>query len=432
MTLNHHTLTYLPLDQIKVNPSNPRKHSHAQVRALARSIEAFGFNAPVLVDGKKMLIAGHGRLEAARMLKMPQVPVIALDDLNEHQAKAYMLADNKLTDRSSWNEPLLAAHLKELSELSTDFEIEATGFEAPEIDLRILSLDESDVDDEDEFEVAAGPAVTRSGDVWFLDDHILCCGDSLEPASYECFPAGTKAAMVFADAPYNIPINGHVSGLGRIKHREFAQASGEMSVQAFTDFLSRAMSQAAQFSAVGALHFWCMDWRHVQEVLTAGVASAMEHLNLCVWAKTNGGMGGLYRSRHELVFVFRNGSTPHTNNVQLGRFGRNRTNVWNYPGANVPSGGKALKYHPTPKPVALVADAILDCTVRGEGVLDPFLGSGTTLLACHRTGRRLFGIELDPLYVDTAVERWQKKTGRNARLPGGQSFAEAKSSRGAE
>jgi DNA modification methylase len=417
--------------QIRPNGRNPRKHSRAQIRALANSIKTFGFNAPILVDQHKQVVAGHGRLEAAKLLNLQAVPTITLNDLTDAQATAYMLADNKLTDRSSWDEPLLAAHLQELSRLSLDFDITATGFEIPEIDLRILSLDDEATDTADDFEVVKGLPVSRLGDIWHLGGHIIRCGSSLEPESFDAFPTRVRAAAVFADPPYNVPINGHVSGRGKNKHREFLQAFGEMTKEGFTDFLTKAIARSKERSIDGAVHFWCMDFRHMGEMLAAQINTKMDLLNLCVWAKTNGGMGTFYRSQHELIFVFRNGQTPHRNNVQLGRFGRNRTNVWHYPGANVRSSGDSLQYHPTPKPIALVADALLDCTASGDHVLDPFLGSGTTLLAAHRTGRKCLGVELDPIYVDTAICRWQKMTGHTARLSGGQTFAEAKVERSA-
>jgi DNA modification methylase len=427
MTDKLRSITYLPPEEVKPNPQNPRKHGRAQLRALAKSIEAFGFNAPILVDRKKTILAGHGRLEAAKLLNLTVVPVICLNDLSEHEALAYMLADNKLSERSSWDEPLLAAHLKELSDLSVGFDLEATGFEVPEIDLRILSLEAETVDAADDFEVFNAPPVSRAGDVWKADEHVLCCGSSLEASVYEHFPALAKT--VFTDPPYNVPIAGHVSGLGKIKHREFAQASGEMSQAAFTSFLRTVISLAKDRSTKDAIQYWCMDWRHTQELQSSASANGMTLINLCVWVKTNGGMGSLYRSRHELVFVFRNGSGQHQNNVQLGRFGRNRTNVWHYPGANIRTKDNALQHHPTPKPIALVADAIQDCTDRGDYVLDPFIGSGTTLLAAQRTGRKCLGIELDPAYVDTAIARWQKMTKREAQLSTGQSFSEVMAER---
>jgi DNA modification methylase len=359
-------------------------------------------------------VAGHGWIEAAKLLGLSEAPVICLEDLTEAQATAYMIADNRLTDLSSWDDDAVAVHLKELSDLALDFDIEATGFELPEIDLRIESLEPAnDKDDADGFDIAKGPAVSCAGDVWRLGEHRLLCGSALEPASYVTLLGGQLAAVAITDAPYNVKIDGHVSGKGAIKHREFAMASGEMGEAEFTRFLTIALGLAGAHTVPGAIIDAFMDWRHMGEMLAAGRANGFDLLNLCVWVKTNGGMGSLYRSKHELVFVFRNGNAPHKNNIQLGRFGRNRTNVWSYAGANVrPRSGKEdpLALHPTVKPVMLVADAIRDSTARGDIVLDPFLGSGTTILAAERTGRRGYGIELDPLYVDTAVGRWQQLT----------------------
>lgn len=337
-----------------------------------------------------------------------------------------MLADNKLTDRSSWDDAALAARLKELTELAIDFEVEDVGFELPEIDFRIQSLDAADeLDQVDEFQLSSGPAVSRPGDLWILGDHRVFCGSALEASAYDVLLEGAKAA-VFADPPYNVKIDGHVCGSGAIRHREFAMASGEMTKEEFARFLNSMLDLIGAHADPGSVIYACMDWRHMGEMLGAGRAASFDLLNLCVWVKSNGGMGSLYRSRYELVFVFRNGKEQHRNNVQLGRFGRNRTNVWNYAGANgLPRKGRkrALELHPTVKPIALVSDALLDATKRGDAVLDTFCGSGATILAAERTGRRGFGIEIDPLYVDTTIARWEKITRGQARHASGKSFA---------
>lgn len=420
-------LTLMAISELKPHPRNPRKHGRTQIRAIARSIEAFGFNAPILVDSHNRIVAGHGRLEAAKLIGYTRVPVVCLDHLSEPQARAYMLADNKLTDRSSWDETVVAMSLKELSALSLDFEVEATGFELPEIDLRIQSLEEpDDTDKADEFSLASGPAVSRPGDLWLLDKHRLYCGSALDASVYDVVLGEERAAAVFTDPPYNVKIDGNVSGSGAIKHREFAMASGEMTEVEFTGFIANSLEFMVANTRPGAVLYAFMDWRHMGEILAAGRATGCELLNLCIWVKSNGGMGSLYRSRHELVFVFRNGKQTHLNNVQLGRFGRNRTNVWHYPGANAfPRRGRKspLELHPTVKPIALVADAIRDSTNRGDIVLDPFLGSGTTILAAERTGRRCYGIELDPIYVDTAIQRWQRLSGKEPRHITGESYS---------
>jgi DNA modification methylase len=417
--------TLRAITDLTPNPRNPRKHTRAQVRAIARSIEAFGFNAPILIDKSGRIIAGHGRYEAALHLGLSHIPVVCLEHLSETKARAYMVADNALTDRSSWNDEALALHLKELTELALDFEIEAIGFEPPEVDLLIQSLDTTPEDAADTFEVAAGPVVSKPGDLWLLDSHRLCCGSALDEAAYSAVLAGETAAAVFTDPPYNVKINGHASGKGKVAHPEFPMASGEMTEAEFTDFLHQVFGHLRVRCRDGALIYTCMDWRHMGELLTAARGAGLELLNLCVWAKTNGGMGTLYRSRHELVFVLKNGEAPYLNNIQLGRFGRNRSNVWNYPGANTFSrtkGRPRLDLHPTAKPIALVADAIMDCTERNDIVLDGFVGSGTTIIAAERTGRRCYGIELDPRYVDTAIRRWQKFTDRKAQNDQGQTF----------
>jgi DNA modification methylase len=425
---------YVPLASILPNPTNPRRHSRQQINALAHSIQAFGFNAPILIDRENRILAGHGRLEAAGLIGLEEVPVIRLEHLTEQQAKAYMLADNKLTDRSGWDDAKVAIILKDLSEMALEFEIEATGFETAEIDLRIQSLDPSEdvTDSADEFEGSAGPPVSRLADLWRLGPHSLLCGSSLDSHAYGVLLSGEKASAVFTDPPYNVPMKGHAGGKGRRQHREFPMASGEMTQEGFRRFLEDALGLAAAHSVEEAISFACMDWRHSPEIQGAIGGIGCEILNVCVWVKTNGGLGSLYRSQHEFVFVYGRAGVPHINNVQLGKFGRNRTNVWNYPGMNSFARRgriRGLDMHPTLKPIAMVSDAILDVTRRGDIVLDPFCGSGTTILAAERTGRRAYAIELDPGYVDTAVERWQRMTGQSAVHATGKTFDEMRSER---
>lgn len=415
------TVIYRRIDELKLDPRNPRSHSAKQIKQLANSIRTFGFNVPVLVDPNLNVVAGHGRLLACRQLGWDKVPTIELGHLSAVQAKAYLIADNRLSETSEWDDRLLAKELKELSVLDLDFDLGVIGFEMAEIDLRIQSLDTvepAEQDVADEVPQIVGSAVSQLGQVWRLGDHRVLCGSALDKAAYADLLQGSLVDFVFIDPPYNVPIQGHVSGNGAVQHREFAMASGEMSKAEFTAFLDAVFALLAEFSCQGSVHDVCMDWRHLAELLTAGEARYSDLLNLCVWAKDNGGLGSLYRSQHELVLVFKNGTAPHCNNVQLGKFGRNRTNVWKYPGVNNfgrgSEEGNLLAMHPTVKPVALVADAILDCSNRGDLVFDVFLGSGSTLMACERTGRRCRGIEIDPIYVDTAIRRWQKYTGGTA------------------
>src|SRR5215831_8161737 len=320
-------IVYKDPGQLKPRAKNPRTHTRRQIRQIAASITEFGFINPVLIDGAGGIIAGHGRVEAAKLLGMSDVPTLRVDHLTPAQIRAYVIADNKLAENAGWDRALLALELQELS-VHLDFDVAITGFETAEIDLNEDSPD--DADEVPEIDRSA-PAVSRPGDLWQIGDHHLLCGDSLKTESYMTLLGGQTAQMVFTDPPYNVVIDGHVSGLGKVKHREFAMASGEMSTQEFTQFLKTVLMRLAEFSSDGSLHFICMDWRHMRELLDAAAKPYSEVKNLCVWSKTNAGMGSLYRSQHELIFVFKNGRAPHINNVELGRFGRNRTNVWQYP-----------------------------------------------------------------------------------------------------
>jgi DNA modification methylase len=414
-------VVYRPIGELKLEPRNPRAHSTRQIRQIARSIETFSFCVPVLVDATLKVVAGHGRVAAARVLGLNEVPTIRLEHLSEAQARAFMIADNRLTENSTWDDHLLAEQLQELSLMELDFSVEVTGFEMAEIDLRIegLSLEPGGDDPADAIPTShEGTPVSRAGDQWELGPHRICCGSALDEGAYAALMRGTKAAAIIADPPYNIPIDGNVTGLGSLRHREFVMGAGEMSEQEFIAFLSRACMLLARNSTEGAFHYIFIDWRHLGELLAAGRTAYRELKNICVWVKSNAGMGSLYRSQHELILVFKHGRGPHRNNIELGRFGRNRTNVWNYPGANsfARAGGEGnlLALHPTVKPTAMIADAIMDCTARGDIVLDGFLGSGTTVIAAELTGRRCYGLELDPLYVDTVVRRWQAYTSANA------------------
>jgi DNA modification methylase len=403
----HLTVVYRLIESLKLNPANARRHTKKQIRQIAKSIRTFGFKVPILIDRYGNVICGHRRLLAAHELGLSEVPTLCLEHLTAAQISAFTIADNRLTEISTWDDRLLAERLKDLSLISLDFDIEVIGFEMGEIDLRILSLEEKPDPTDDPAdalpELSAGPPISKRGDLWQFDHHCVFCGNATDHADFATLMGEERATVVFTDPPYNVPIAGHASGLGAIHHRPFPMASGEMDKPAFIAFLAQACQNLGAFSIDGSLHFICMDWRHLYELLTAGQDVYDELKNLCVWVKDNGGMGSLYRSRHELIFVFKHGRNGHRNNVQLGQFGRNRSNVWHYPGANSFSRhgeeGNLLALHPTVKPVAMVADAILDCSARGDIVLDPFLGSGTTVIAAERTGRRCYGMELDPRYA---------------------------------
>lgn len=427
----HLVVEYVPINQLKPYAGNPRIHSRQQIRQITRSLTKFGFITPVLVDEDYQIIAGHGRLLAAKELGLNVAPCICINHLSEVEKRAYLLADNKLCENAGWDPSLLRVELEYLSQI--DIDIELTGFSIPEID-ELLTLGNSG---ESEVPIPETPTpestVTRPDDVWQLGPHRLICGDCRERQVLERLTGHRKARLVITDPPYNVRINGHAGGLGRVQHREFAMASGEMSQEAFTTFLTDSLAQFARSSLDGALHYVFMDWRHIEELLSAAQAvyGAEAMMNLCVWRKSNGGMGSLYRSQHELVFVFKKGQIPHINNVELGKNGRYRTNVWDYVGVNTFGGDRdALALHPTAKPVRLIADAMLDASKRGDIVLDGFAGAGSTLLAAEHTGRIFRGIEIDPAYVDVTARRWCDHTGEPAiHAETGQSFDEMRATR---
>lgn len=425
-------ITELPIAELLPYFGNARVHSPKQISEIAASIQAFGFNNPVLIDGSGTIIAGHGRVTAAKQLGMDTVPCVRLEHLSEAQKRAYILADNRLAEKAGWDWEILKIELQHLCEVETEFDVTITGFEMAEIDLLLGGSAPADDPADVVPTVGEGPAVTRPGDLWSVGRHRLICGDATDPETVARLMEGERAQMVFTDPPYNVKIDGHVSGLGSRRHREFAVASGEMTPEAFTAFLARAFESLARSSCDGAIAFVCMDWRHLPEVLAAGGQAFTELKNICVWTKSNGGMGSLYRSQHEMVLVYKSGTRPHINNIELGRHGRYRTNVWAYPGANGFGAARDgdLAMHPTVKPVALVADAILDCSRPRGIVLDGFAGSGTTLVAAERTGRRGYGVELDPAYCDTILKRLEAVVGEEARLVAtGQTFAEVAADR---
>lgn len=405
------------------DPKNARRHNKRQENALDRSIRAFGFVSPILADASGMVIAGHARLAAARRLGMDRVPVVRLEYLSEAQARALMIADNRLTDMSNWDEAMLAENFRLLSVEGIALDIEATGFSIGEIDL-ILDppVVQPAVNDPDDAPVkeGVGPPVNRIGDVWRLGAdgrHRIACGSALDPALWAALMAGEKAAMSCSDVPYNVRIDGNVTGKGRYRHGEFVMASGEMGRDEFTDFLEAAFRQIAGKSMAGSLHYAFIDWRHLAEMQAAGEAAFSELKNVCVWDKGRSGLGSLYRSAHELIFVWKLGSGRHRNNVEMGRNGRDRANIWRYPGIagfRHSDEGDLLALHPTVKPVRMIADAMLDVTARGDIVIDAFMGSGTSVIAAERIGRRCFGMELDPSYVDTVIRRFEQHSGEAA------------------
>lgn len=429
-------IEYRPIASLKSHERKLRKHSAASIVKLMGSIREFGFALPLLVDTDSVLIVGEARLEAARRLGMTELPVITADQWSRAQVKAYRLADNRLAELGEWNNEELVLELSEILDMD-EVHLDSLGWETAEID-KLFDWNETGgcapADDPADAQMAPPEhPVTRPGDIWQLGKHRLMCASSLEAATWALLMDGKIAAMAFSDPPFNVPIDGHVCGLGKVKHAEFAQASGEMSKAEFTEFLTGHIGAMAGCIADGGLLYLCIDWRHMAEMSDAVAACGLALINVCVWNKSNGGMGSLYRSKYELVFVAKKGTAPHTNNVQLGKHGRYRTNVWDYAGINSFGAGRMddLASHPTVKPNALVADAIRDVTRAGEIVIDGFMGSGTTILAAERAKRVAYGIEIEPGYVDVAIKRWEKMTGEIAVLAStGQLFAEVAAERG--
>lgn len=404
-------LENIEIDQLKPYGNQARIHSPKQIDKIAASIDTFGFNSHILIDRKNRIICGNGRVAAAKQLGLSTVPAFRLDHLTKPQIRAYILADNQLATLSTWDNEILAIEFQELLAMDLDFDIDVIGFETAEIDLIIgeAALN-AQADDENTLPATLmETATSKLDDLWILDEHRLLCGNALEPEAYTALLGDIQAHMVFTDPPYNVPTRGHMGGKGRIRHREFIMAAGEMSDEEFRQFLKNNLGRLKEFTVNGAVLYICMDWRHLESLLAAGREAGLELINVCIWNKDNGGMGSFYRSKHEEVVVFRNGSKSHTNNVQLGKFGRNRTNVWDYPGVNTLRNGRMdeLALHPTVKPVDLVADAIMDASHRNDIILDPFCGSGTAIIAAQKTGRRAYCMELDPLYVDVAIRRYQ-------------------------
>lgn len=411
-----HQYRVIPLSNVRENPRNARTHSKKQIASIANSIRAAGFASPILVDEQNVLLAGHGRFEAAKLLGLDKIPAIVVEGLTEARKRALTLADNRIAQSAGWDRDKLVSELLELPEiLEVDgLDISVTGFEQAEIDGLIEDLGD-EAGGEDAAPEVQAHAVTKTGDLWVLGKHRLLCGDARKPDDLKRLLNGELAAAAFLDPPYNVKIAG-VVGRGSTKHREFAMASGEMSPSEFVRFLEESLSVASKYSRDGAVHYVCMDWRHIAELVRAGQTSYGDLLNIVAWVKSNAGQGSFYRSQHELIGVFRVGKAAHQNNIELGRHGRSRSNVWKYAGANTFRQGRMddLRDHPTVKPTALIADALKDCTRRGEVVLDTFCGSGSTLLAAEKVGRCGRGIEIDPRYVDVAIRRWQAFTGKDA------------------
>lgn len=405
--------------QIKSNPHNVRTHSKKQIELIAKSIEQLGFYGSIILDEEYRLLAGHARVAAAKTLGLEKIPAVIVSGLSDVKKRLLLLNDNKLVERGGYDRKALAIELQQLSPLLAEagLDFDLTGYEPVEIDTLFADHVDSENDPLDHVAPPSRTAVSCKGDVWLLHKHRLMCGDACQAADVGKLMVQERAALVITDPPFNRQIK-QVQGRGKTKHPEFLKASGEMTSRQFTRFLRTALALAAQYSISGSIHFAFMDWRHVGELLAAGAKVYAELKNVIVWVKTNAGQGSFYRSQHEFIFVYKNGEGEHVNNFGLGKHGRNRSNVWTYAGVNTFKAGRMdeLALHPTVKPVGLIADAMRDCSRRGDLVFDPFMGSGTTILAAERVGRRAYGLELDPRYVDVAIRRWQAYTKRDAVL----------------
>ncbi|MGB7370803.1 site-specific DNA-methyltransferase [Erythrobacter sp.] len=420
-------VVYLATTALTPNPRNPKEHPEKQVRMLASAIRESRTISPIFIDDDRMILAGHGRWLAAKQLGIEEVPTITVTFASDEAKRAFILADNRVGELGRWNDDLVQEELQALFEV--DFPLDSAGFTTADLEFSVVETPNAE---EVELPDPQTDAVTRRGDLWIIGDHRIICGDARDAGVWETLVASNLASMIFCDMPYNVPIDGFVSGKGVNRHREFAFASGEMTPAEFTAFMRAIMRNCTRFSKDGSIHYQCMDWRHIREILDAADGIYTEFKQLIVWNKEVGAMGTFYRNQHELVLVFKNGQEKHINNFGLGDTGRYRTNVVSYPGANVFRKGREadLAAHSTVKPTALVMDFLLDCSHRGDLVVDACLGSGTTLLAAEHTGRAGAGIEIDPLYVDTALKRVTAASGKSAVLAGdGRSFDEIAASR---
>ena len=429
---HHELIVWQRVNDLHPSPNNSRVHPEKQLTALAKSIARLGMSMPIMIDEEHRVIIGHGRLAAAAKLGWKRVPTIMRADLSESDKRALMIADNRLPEQAVWDMAILSGEFKAL--IDVQYDVELTGFSTGEIDILLDGKPTpSTTDSADEIDptIFAAKPVSRRGDLWLLGRHSVLCGDALSKDDYRQLMPTEAADLIVTDPPYNVKIMGHARGRGK-QHREFAMASGEMSDNEFECFLRTMTERLVAASVDGSIHYIFMDWRHLPSLLRSCASLYSDWKQLLVWNKSNAGQGSFYRSKHELIAVFKNGEKPHVNNFGLGTEGRYRANVLDYPGGSSldPRRRELQDLHPTVKPVALIADLIRDCSRRNGIVLDPFAGSGTILLAAERTGRVARAMEIDPQYVDVAVRRWELLTGKSATLVGdGRTFAEIESSR---
>ncbi|MCA0200480.1 MAG: site-specific DNA-methyltransferase [Proteobacteria bacterium] len=414
------------IEQLKPSSRNTRKHSRKQIKLLCEGYRKFGMMTPITIDISGEIICGHARYDAACQLSLKEVPVIVIRHLTEGSKRAYRIADNKIGDLSSFDEKALALEIKSLIEIDTSFKASDTGFDMVDVDLMIQSLEDVKIaSSADDMPAPHQLAISRRGERWVLGSHRLMCGDATNLDDCRALIADAQIRQVVTDPPYGCKIDGHVSGLGKVKHREFVMGC-DLSSTELHDLFQTTFANIAAVVCDGCLIFAFIDWRGLREMLNAGIATFTELKNVITWRKVNAGMGSLYRSQTEFITLWKQGKAAHCNNVNLG-VKRYRSNCWTYDGVNSLRAGRneELSSHPTPKPVQMIADALLDCSERGDAVLDLFAGGGSILIAAEKTGRCAYAMELDPLYCDVAIRRWQKFTGQTAVLENtGESFDE--------
>lgn len=419
MSANHLKIEMLKLEVFYLPERKLRKHPQGQIRKIAASIERFGMNVPILIDEANEVLAGRATLEACQRLGFDEVPAIRISHLDAKEKRLFRIAHNRIAEDASWDTAELKLEFEELTIEAPDLDLTLSGFAITDVDRMLGQLggDLSDLDSPVD-PMSIGASVTQRGDLWQIGEHRLLCGDACSADDMKTLMGDVSARLLLTDPPYNVPINGHVSGLGKHKHREFVMASGEMSASEFEEFLGTAIARASAYITDGGLFYIFMDSKHLVDLELAARHQGLETLTICVWVKDNGGMGSFYRSQHELVLVSRraNDKAPHVNTVELGAHGRYRTNVWSYPGVNSFGEGRdtALSIHPTVKPISLLADAILDCSKKGEVILDSFGGSGSTMVAAQKTGRWAYLMELDPYYCDAIILRMLAAYGKEA------------------
>lgn len=434
LKFQHPKIEYLPIEKLRPAKRNPRTHNKKQTEKLYAIIRQFGFINPIIIADDGTIIAGHLRFQVAKLMHLAEVPVIRIQHLTDAEKRAFALAENRIAQDAGTDPQLLHAEILELAvELPKEsIDIAVTGYEISEIDTALMNFEEPIQNTAADELPAPGPRVSKPGDLWLMGEHRLSQTDARDSTAYEALMRGERATMTITDPPYNVSILSHARGRSRKRFSEFAMGSGEFNDTEYIKFLTQCLGCIVQVSKDGAIVYVFIDWSHVHHLLEAGTDVFSELKNICTWVKSNGGQGSFYRSQHELVCVFKNGTAPHINTFELGQHGRTRTNVWRYAGVNSFKAGRhdELNMHPTVKPVRMIVDAMLDCSSRGSVVLDPFMGSGSSLIAGESVGRRVYGMELDSEYVDVAIRRWQRFTGRDAILEStGQTFAEIQSAR---